>query len=295
MSQQRTPHQLKTLAQTQALSAIERFSDQACLTHLAGARGYHDNIEWCVPTPDDPRFASVMVNAVRAPTRNRHFISTGSGIEQVAASGNEITIATTDVFNTDVVDGIATWLDGMTLPLQGVEFENDEQAADDPLRVMLVSAEQYDSFVKSTNFRTLQSNAISRGQSAKNHPVFLGNALLWRNILILKQPGLSASMPATRSTGALRPPRRPRHRRTFALRLSEPLTRWIAQFCSAVRRWRRVSVSTGLAKARISPPRKSLTSATVASTSRAKSEAVQRFDSLSITAARNNTRTTVWR
>jgi len=188
MSQQRTPHQLKTLAQAQALSAIERFSDQACLTHLAGARGYHDNIEWCVPTPTDPRFASVMVNTVRAPTRNRHFISTGSGIEQVAASGNEITIATTDVFNTDVVDGIATWLDGMTLPLQGVEFENDEQAADDPLRVMLVSAEQYDSFVKSTNFRTLQSNAISRGQSAKNHPVFLGNALLWRNILILKQP-----------------------------------------------------------------------------------------------------------
>jgi hypothetical protein len=49
MTQQRTPHQLRPLAQDQALSALERFSDQATLTHLAGARGFHDNIEWCVP------------------------------------------------------------------------------------------------------------------------------------------------------------------------------------------------------------------------------------------------------
>ena len=49
----------------------------------------------------------------------------------------------TDVMNSDVVDGIATWLDGMALPLPGVEFENDEAAADSPVRVLMVSAEQY--------------------------------------------------------------------------------------------------------------------------------------------------------
>lgn len=188
MSQQRTPHQLRPLAQAQALSAMERFSDQACLVHLAGARGFHDSIEWCVPLASDPRFADVMVNTVRAPTRNRHFMSTGSGIEQIVAGGNEITIATTDVFNTDVVDGIATWLDGMALPVPGVEFDNDEQANDDPLRVLLVSPEQYNSFLQSTNFRTMQANAMARGQMAKNNPVFLAGALLWRGILIIKTP-----------------------------------------------------------------------------------------------------------
>ncbi len=188
MTQQRTPHQLRGLAQDQALSALERFSDQASLVHLAGARGFHDNVEWCVPLAADAKFAEVMVNTVRAPTRNRHFISTGSGIEQVAASGNAITIATSDVMNSDVVDGIATWLDGMALPLPGIQFEGDEAAEDDPVRVLMVSPEQYNSFVQSTNFRTLQANAMSRAQMAKNHPVFLNNALLWRGILIIKMP-----------------------------------------------------------------------------------------------------------
>jgi N4-gp56 family major capsid protein len=188
MSQQRSPHQLKQLSQVHAKSTLERFSDQASLVHLAGARGFHDNIEWCVPLASDPRFAGVMVNTVRAPTRNRHFMSTGSGIEQIVAGSNAITIATTDVFNTDVVDSIATWLDGMALPIPGVVFDNDEQASDSPLRVLMVSAEQYNSFVQSTNFRTLQASAMARGQQAKNNPVFMGDALLWRGILIIKMP-----------------------------------------------------------------------------------------------------------
>ena len=66
------------------------------------------------------------------------------------------------------------------LPLPGVEFENDEAAADSPVRVLMVSAEQYNSFVQSTNFRTLQAQAISR-RNGQNHPVFLGDALLWQN------------------------------------------------------------------------------------------------------------------
>lgn len=188
MTQQRTPHQLRSLAQEQARSIFERFTDQACQVHLAGARGFHNDINWCVPLAADPKFSSVMVNTVRAPSRNRHFISTGSGIEQVVAGSNAITIATTDVFNADVVDSIATWLDGMSIPLPSVIFDNDEQASDAPLRVLMVSAEQYNSFVQSTNFRTYQAQAMARGQQAKNNPVFMGDALLWRGILIIKQP-----------------------------------------------------------------------------------------------------------
>lgn len=186
MTQQRTVHQLRALAQVQAKSIFERFTDQACQVHLSGARGFHNDINWCIPLASDARFSTIMTNTVRAPTRNRHFISTGSGIEQVPTSG--YTIATTDVLNAETVDGIATWLDGMSIPIPGVVFDNDEAASDSPLRVLMVSSEQYNSFVQSTNFRTYQAQAIARGQQAKNNPVFMNDALLWRGILIIKQP-----------------------------------------------------------------------------------------------------------
>ena len=61
-------------------------------------------------------------------------------------------------------------------------------AYDSPLRVLLVSAEQYTSFLQSTNFRTLQANALARSQMAKGNPIFLGEAGIWRNTLIVKMP-----------------------------------------------------------------------------------------------------------
>jgi N4-gp56 family major capsid protein len=188
MSQQRTRHTLRSLAKAQAESIMLRFSDQAELVHLAGARGFDDNIEWTIPLASDPRFADVMVNTVRAPTRNRHFRASAGTITPMAASAGNITISSTDVMNTDVVDSLATLLERMPLPPPGVQFENDQMANDSPVRVLLVSAEQYTSFLQSTNFRTLQANAMARAQMAKNHPVFMGDALLWRGILILKMP-----------------------------------------------------------------------------------------------------------
>jgi hypothetical protein len=91
-----------------------------------------------------------MVNPVQAPTKNRHYMSTGSGIEVVNATGNEIAFATTDVMNADVVDAMRTLLDSMPLPPPPVMFEGDKMASDAPLRVLLVSSEQYTSFVQST-------------------------------------------------------------------------------------------------------------------------------------------------
>jgi N4-gp56 family major capsid protein len=188
MTQQRTPHELRRLARASAENYMNRLNDQLSLVHLAGARGYANDIEWAVPTPDHPDFAKIMVNAVQAPTRNRHFMSTGSGIEQVKAGGNEITIATTDVMNLDVVDDIRAWVDSVPLPPPGVVFEGDQMANDSPLRVLLVSSEQYSSFVKSGNFRTYQANALARAGMAKNNPLFMGEAGLWNGILIVKMP-----------------------------------------------------------------------------------------------------------
>lgn len=188
MTQQRTPHQLRPLAMSLATDYMTRFEDQLSIVHLAGARGFANDIEWAVPLASDPDFSSIVVNTVKAPTRNRHFMSTAAGIEKIVAGGNEITIASTDVMNIDVVDAIRTKLDSMPLPPPPVRFEGDQMSQDSPMRVLLCSSEQYTSLVRSTNFRTLQANAMARSQMAKQNPLFMGEAGLWNGILIVKMP-----------------------------------------------------------------------------------------------------------
>ena len=190
MTQQRTPHELRKLGRALGENYMNRLADQLILTHLAGARGFHDNIEWAVPKASDADFAEIAVNTVKAPTKNRHFMSTGSGMETIKAAGDEITIATTDVMNADLVDALRTQLDSMAVPPPPVVFEGDKMAADSPLRVLLVSSEQYTSFLQSNsgNFRTLQANAMARSQQAGQNPLFMGDAGLWNGILIIKMP-----------------------------------------------------------------------------------------------------------
>lgn len=188
MTQQRTPHQLRQLARSLGHNYMTRLEDQLSLVHLAGARGFATDIEWAVPLASDPDFADICVNTVKAPTRNRHFMSTGTGLEAVAASSGEISIATTDVMNVDLVDALRTKLDSMPLPPPPVKYEGDQMATDAPMRVLLCSSEQYTSLVRSTNFRTWQANAMARAQMAKMHPLFMGEAGLWNGILIVKMP-----------------------------------------------------------------------------------------------------------
>lgn len=188
MTQQRTPHELRKLARSLGQNYMDRLSDQLLLVHLAGARGFQNNIEWAVPLASDPDFAQILVNTLQAPSKNRHWMSNGSGIEKVNATAGELNFATTDVLNMDVVDAIRTVLDGMPLPPPPVVFEGDKMASDAPVRVLLVSSEQYTSFVQSGNFRTLQANALARAAQAGNNPLFMGDAGLWNGILVVKMP-----------------------------------------------------------------------------------------------------------
>lgn len=189
MTQQRTPHELRKLARTLGEAYMNRLQDQLSLVHMAGARGFHNNVEWAVPLASDPDFASILVNPVRAPSRNRHFMSTGTGLETVKAAANEITMTTADVFNADLVDSLRAQLDSMALAPPAVEFDGDKLAADSPLRVLLCSAEQFASFAQSSGYRTYLSNAIARGQQAGNHPLFMGgDTALWNGILLVKMP-----------------------------------------------------------------------------------------------------------
>lgn len=188
MTQQRTPHKMRELARAVALNYFMRYEDQSTLVHLAGARGSENNIEWAIPLESDPDFAEIMINPVRAPTRNRHYIGKAGSLARVSATANELDIATTDLMTTDVLDALRTKLESMPLPPQGVKFEGDLQANDSPLRVLLVSSEQYTSIAKSTNFRTLQAQAMARASTAKNHPIFMGDVGLFNGILIVRMP-----------------------------------------------------------------------------------------------------------
>lgn len=185
----RSPADFRRLGRPVAQAKMDAYVDQSLLVHMAGARGFHDNIEWAVPTEQHAKFADIMVNRVKAPTKNRHFIADGgNGIKPFTVNAGEVDLATTDLFKMDTVDGVRTYLDQVALPPPPVIFEGDAAANDSPLRVMLVSAAQYNLFAADPNFRQLQASAMARAQQAKGHPLFLGEVGLWNGVLIVKMP-----------------------------------------------------------------------------------------------------------
>ena len=188
MTQIRSPADFRQLGRPVAQGLMDKYIDQSLLVHMAGARGYHNNIEWVVPTDADADYAAIMVNAVKAPTKNRHFVADGSAIKPFAVNAGEIDIATTEVLNMGVVDAIRTTMEQIPLPPPAVIFEGDKAANDSPLRVLLVSPAQYSGFATDPNFRQFQASAMARASQAGGHPLFMGDAGLWNGVLIVKMP-----------------------------------------------------------------------------------------------------------
>lgn len=189
MTSIRSPADFRRLGRPVAQNLVDRYVDQSLLVHMAGARGFHDNIEWVVPTTADAKFGEIMVNRVKAPTKNRHFIADGThGITPFTVNAGEIDLTSADVLNMDTVDGVRTFMEQIALPPPPVVFEGDKAASDSPLRVLLVSPAQYHGFSSDSSFRQLQASAMARAQQAGGHPLFLGDVGLWNGILIVKMP-----------------------------------------------------------------------------------------------------------
>ena len=179
----------RRLGRPVAQSLMDSYMDQSLLVHMAGARGFHDNIEWRIPVASHAKFAAMAVNPVKAPTKNRHFIADGTnGIVPFSQTGNVVDLASTDVLNMDVVDAIRTVMESIALPPPAVKIPGDVVAEDSPLRVLLASPAQYHSFAQDPNFRQFQANALARASKAKQHPLFLGECGLWNGVLIMKMP-----------------------------------------------------------------------------------------------------------
>jgi hypothetical protein len=189
MSQQRTLHNLRKLSTADAYKFIRHLQDQRTLVHLAGARGFQVNGEWKVPLASDPNFASIMVNTVRAPSHNRHFMCSGGEAVPFAAAANEVSMLTSDQISTNFADSIATIMKEMPFPLGGVKFDGDELAEDEILRICLCSPSQMTSLKQSPNYRQYLASSQQRAVSAKKNPLFLGeNTLLFNGILFKELP-----------------------------------------------------------------------------------------------------------
>jgi len=188
MTSIRSPVDFRNLGRPIAQNLMDRYVDQSLLVHMAGARGFHNNIEWVVPTTADADFAEIMVNPVKAPTKNRHFIVDGDAIKPFALNAGDVDMTTADLFTMDTCDSIRTVMEQIALPPPPVIFEGDKAANDSPLRVLLVSAAQYNKFSTDPAFRALQASAMARANQANQSPLFMGDAGLWNGILIVKMP-----------------------------------------------------------------------------------------------------------
>lgn len=188
MTSIRTPVEFRQLGRPAAQNLMDRYVDQSLLVHMAGARGFHNNIEWVVPTEADADFGEIMVNPVLAPSKNRHFIADGDAVTGFKVNGGEVDIQSTDIFKMDTVDSMRTVLDQIPLPPPIVQFEGDKAATDSPLRVWMMSPAQYNKFSADPSFRQLQASAMARASQAGQHPLFLGEAGLWNGFLLIKMP-----------------------------------------------------------------------------------------------------------
>lgn len=188
MTSIRSPVDFRALGRPMAQSLMDRYVDQSLLVHMAGARGTQDNIEWVIPTAKDPDFDEIMVNPVKAPTKNRHYMADADGVSTFAQSGGEMSITTADMLKMDTVDSMKSVLDQIVLPPPIVKFEGDMMADDAPIRVWMLSPSQYNKFASDPQFRQFQASAMSRAASAGNHPLFKGEAGLWNGFLLIKMP-----------------------------------------------------------------------------------------------------------
>lgn len=188
MTSIRSPVDFRRLGRPVAQNLMDRYVDQSLLAHMAGARGYHNNIEWVVPTDADPDFAEIMVNPVKAPSKNRHYIADGDAVKAFAVNAGDVDITSADYYTMDTVDSMRTVLDQIPLPPPIVKFEGDKAAEDSPLRVWMMSPAQYNKFAADPSFRQLQASALARASQAGQHPLFLGEAGLWNGFLLIKMP-----------------------------------------------------------------------------------------------------------
>ena len=180
MTQKRTVHNLRGIALSGLQSWMQRFEDQSTLVHLAGARGSQVSSDWVVPLDNDPEFSEILVNPVKAPTKNRHFFANDAS--------SPADIGTNDVLSFQDIERIVSMLKESSSPLQSIKIKNDERAWDNPMWAMFVTQRQWlylKSRTSDTTWREAVKNAYERKGPNVKHPLFNSfEAIMWDGLLI---------------------------------------------------------------------------------------------------------------
>ena len=185
MSQQRTKHQLREIALAQLSGFFPRLDTQESLVHLAGARGSQTGTDWTVPLQSASNFSDIMVNAVKAPTYNRHFVVNGASL---TAGGQQLgSVVSTDALKLVHLDEMRRRIDDMDQPLQSVKLEGDKASTTSKMWVLLATPNQYSQLLTEGSLRAFQQNAVNRAAYFDSkHPLFAGEVGMWNGILVIK-------------------------------------------------------------------------------------------------------------
>jgi hypothetical protein len=188
MTQKRFQHDLRQIAVAQLKGAIPNFLWQRTLVQMAGARGVQDGVDWILPLMSDSEFDAMIVNPVKAPTYNRHFIVNAANVQQGGAG--LASIATTDVLKLDHLDQISAILKEHSVRMLPVQIPGDEAAIDAPIRGIglldnLVWTQLLRDNTANNNLRHFQTQAMERAKYGKlgAHPLFAPGSFLWNDIL----------------------------------------------------------------------------------------------------------------
>lgn len=191
MTQKRMQHDLRQVALAQLKGAIPNFLWQRMLVQMAGARGQQDGVDWILPLDTDPEFGSMVVNPIKAPTYNRHYVVDGNDLIQGGAQ--LASIDTTDSLKLVHIDVLSALISELTLRMLPIRIPGDVAAGDDPIKgVLMLDHLVWNAIMTDTtagnNIRTWQANAIERAKygNLQAHPLFSGSKWLWNGILVRK-------------------------------------------------------------------------------------------------------------
>lgn len=196
-SRKRTKYNMKKLARNLSAGALNNFLDQRLTCHAFSGRGTVDNIEWTLPLADSTEYSlsEMMVNPLRAPSRNRHYVcdAAGASLQKVSDAGAGVMdIATADVFSTDLVETLNGLMTQMVSPPRHIKVPGDKMSSDAPCHVLLVPKLAYNYFTTEDSYRQLKADAMTRASRSGNHPIFNLTDAYWHNFLIIPVPWLVA-------------------------------------------------------------------------------------------------------
>jgi N4-gp56 family major capsid protein len=180
MTQKRTVHNLRNISMAGLQAWMQRLEDQTALVHLAGARGSQQTSDWVVPLQSDGDFSEIMVNTVKAPTKNRYFAANDAT--------NPADIGTNDALTLQDIDRIVAQLRESPVVMQSVKIKGDDRAWNDPLWVMFVTERQWlylQSRTSQTTWRQAVQYAFERKSGGLKHPLFDAyETIMWNGVLI---------------------------------------------------------------------------------------------------------------